>query len=74
MMRRLRTGMLSGLLVFSLFSSTAHAVEYHFADAGQISWAASSVEKLYKEGIMSGVSNKEFAPNSPMTGHSYPLL
>lgn len=64
--RSLKRKILSSLIIFSIFAGSATA-EYRFADAGQIPWAASSVEKLYQEGIMSGVNDREFAPNAPIT-------
>lgn len=66
-MKCIRKLWLSGLLAFSLFSNTAMAKEYHFQDAGQIPWAASSVEKLYEEGIMSGINGTQFSPHTSMT-------
>ncbi|MEW9669536.1 S-layer homology domain-containing protein [Ammoniphilus sp. 3BR4] len=58
---------LSGILAFSLWSNTAVAQEYQFKDAAQLPWAASSIEKLYAEGLIKGVNDTQFAPNSPMT-------
>jgi len=66
-MKCIRKLWLSGLLVFSLFSNTAMAKEYHFQDAGQIPWAASSIEKLYQEGVMSGIGDTKFSPHTSMT-------
>lgn len=66
-MKCIRKLWLSGLLIFSLFSNTAMAKEYHFQDAGQIPWAASSVEKLHQEGIMNGINDTQFSPHTPMT-------
>ncbi|HJV47499.1 MAG TPA: S-layer homology domain-containing protein [Bacillota bacterium] len=66
-MNRTRKMCLMGALLLSLYTNTAGAAEYHFQDTAQIPWAAPSIEKLYEEGIVNGVSATAFAPNDPLT-------
>jgi cell wall-associated NlpC family hydrolase len=66
-MIRIRNLLLTGFLFLTPFVSSASAANYHFNDAANLPWAASSIEKLYQEGIINGVSKTEFAPNDPLT-------
>jgi hypothetical protein len=58
----------AGLITMMFLAQTsAWADEYHFKDANQIPWATPSIEKLYEEGIVHGVSDTEFAPFNSIT-------
>ncbi|RXT04483.1 S-layer homology domain-containing protein [Ammoniphilus sp. CFH 90114] len=74
MKKRIMNLCLSSLLVFSLWGTSATAKEYTFKDAAQLSWAAPSIEKLYEEGIIKGVNDKQFAPHSPITRGQFAAL
>lgn len=66
-MKRLLRILTAGCLAFSLFQPIASAKVYQFEDAGQIPWAATSIEKLYQEGIIKGLTEKSFEPMAPIT-------
>lgn len=66
-MKRILTACLSTILACSLWGNIAVAKEYQFKDAAQLPWAATSIERLYKEGIIKGMSDTQFAPNAPIT-------
>ncbi|WP_134703693.1 S-layer homology domain-containing protein [Ammoniphilus sp. YIM 78166] len=66
-MKRILATCLSTILACSLWGNIAVAKEYKFQDAAQLPWAATSIERLYKEGIIKGMSDTQFAPNAPLT-------
>ena len=56
-------------LAVGLLPSAAHAAENapSFADVPAAAWYADAVQYVYENGLMTGVSESEFAPNGTAT-------
>lgn len=73
-MKRILHVCLSSILACSLWGNMAVAKEYQFKDAAQLPWAASSIERLYQEGVIKGMNETHFAPNAPINRAQFAAL
>lgn len=69
--RRLATGALSIALALTMVSTSAFAVSVEFTDVPSSHWASSSISEMAEQGIMSGVGNNKFAPDTTLTGAQF---
>ena len=69
--RRLATGALSIALALTMVSTSAFAVSVEFTDVPSSHWAHASISEMADKGIMSGVGNNKFAPDTTLTGAQF---
>lgn len=69
--RRLAAGALSIALALTMVSTSAFAVSVEFTDVPSSHWASSSISEMAEQGIMSGVGNNKFAPDTTLTGAQF---
>ena len=69
--RRLATGALSIALALTMVSTSAFAASVEFTDVPSSHWASSSISEMAEQGIMSGVGNNKFAPDTTLTGAQF---
>lgn len=69
--RRLATGALSIALALTMVSTSAFAASVEFTDVPSSHWAHTSISEMADKGIMSGVGNNKFAPDTTLTGAQF---
>ena len=69
--KRLMSGALSIALALTMVSTSAFAVSVKFTDVPSSHWASTSISKMADKGIMSGVGNNKFAPDTTLTGAQF---
>lgn len=69
--RRLATGALSIALALTMVSTSAFAASVEFTDVPSSHWAHASISEMAEQGIMSGVGNNKFAPDTTLTGAQF---
>lgn len=69
--RRLATGALSIALALTMVSTSAFAASVEFTDVPSSHWAHASISEMADKGIMSGVGNNKFAPDTTLTGAQF---
>ena len=69
--RRLAAGALSIALALTMVSTSAFAASVEFTDVPSGHWAYASISAMEEKGIMSGVGNGLFAPDTTLTGAEF---
>lgn len=72
--RRLATGALSIALALTMVSTSAFAASVEFTDVPSSHWAHTSISEMADKGIMSGVGNNKFAPDTTLTGAQFATM
>ena len=70
MKKRVLSMVLAGLLAVSMAVPT-RAAGVEFTDVPSSHWASSSISEMADKGIMSGVGNNKFAPDTTLTGAQF---
>lgn len=69
--KRFLTGSVSIALALTMVSTSAFAVSVEFTDVPSSHWAHTSISEMADKGIMSGVGNNKFAPDTTLTGAQF---
>ena len=69
--KRFLTESVSIALALTMVSTSAFAVSVEFTDVPSSHWASSSIYEMAEQGIMSGVGNNKFAPDTTLTGAQF---
>ena len=69
--KRFLAGSMSIALALTLVSTSAFAASVEFTDVPSSHWASSSISEMAEQGIMSGVGNNKFAPDTTLTGAQF---
>ncbi len=69
--KRFLAGAVSIALALTMVSTSAFAVSVEFTDVPSSHWAHASISEMADKGIMSGVGNNKFAPDTTLTGAQF---
>ncbi len=69
--KRFLAGAVSIALALTMVSTSAFAVSVEFTDVPSSHWAHTSISEMADKGIMSGVGNNKFAPDTTLTGAQF---